>query len=262
MEANSNPSAEASSKSESTTTNQGTFTLFPKLPEELRLYIWNVVKEPRVVEVRFQLDGRKNKHKYFAEQPVLLHVCRESRIEALKRYENAFPSRWAMKRVRSNNPESNNVHFDFDIDILFIGCARGVKQIPIFLKHHKTNHLTRVQRVATPDSNHGDLAKMIAKFSGLRELMVTMNRKDAHHDSHMQCPWRGIGLHGVEEVKDIKDQSRYLPSQLTKARCDFSEFEQVGLFLYSVVVSFHDGPELRAWLPSSLFEQEFSTLIG
>ncbi|KAL2074752.1 hypothetical protein VTL71DRAFT_8531 [Oculimacula yallundae] len=63
------------------------FTLFPKLPIELRFKIWREAQpEPRVIDLIFPENklgvGFSN-----ATQPVLLSVCQESRSETLKIYK-------------------------------------------------------------------------------------------------------------------------------------------------------------------------------
>ena len=259
MEAN--PSAEASTKSGSATTNQGAFTIFPNLPVELQMHICNAAREPRIVEVRFYHDGRTNKHKYFAQQPVLLRVCQQSRNEASRHYREAFTNKWVLKMGVKAPVKVPIVYFDLDIDILFINFPRGKKQLfGCYLLRQKTTDLALVQRLAIPESNRIYLAEIMAKFSGLDELMVTMNRENVHHSSHTTCSWPGIGLHDVEEVKAICAKSRY-PFQLASARCEFSEFEQVGLFPSRCSVSFCIEPELGALLPSSLSGEELPILI-
>jgi hypothetical protein len=63
------------------------FELFPKLPLELRRKVWKMaLPGPRVIEVKFVVDGRKNNHRFCAKIPVLLHVSQESRTEAMREY--------------------------------------------------------------------------------------------------------------------------------------------------------------------------------
>jgi len=216
----------ADAPSDSATIDQGTFTLFPKLPVELRLHIWNVAREPRIVEVRFYHDRRKNKHKYITQQPVLLQVCQQSRKEALKWYQKVFRSRWALNRVGFDS-----VYFDFDLDILFINCPRKQEQLMTYLNRQKeTDGLTLVRRLAIPQSSCRYIAEIIAKFSKLDELMVTTNCWTVPHDSRTMCSWPGIGLHDVEEVEAMDAKRGHLAFSLAIARCIFSEVEQVRMF--------------------------------
>ena len=95
-----------------------TFTLFPKLPTELRHKI-----------IRYSLPGPRLVHLYFkkgdfsyengaispmiseVEFPVMLHVCRESRQETLKSYQLQF----------GLGPNPPTVYFNFAIDTLQFG---------------------------------------------------------------------------------------------------------------------------------------------
>ncbi len=113
------------------------FKYFPKLPAELRLKIWNLVPEPRIVEVRFRKDRRKNDHKFMAACPAILHVCQESRIEGLKRYQQAFNSKWALNRG----------YFDFEIDILYLSVHATFGQKKHFIDRISRRDRESVQRL-------------------------------------------------------------------------------------------------------------------
>jgi hypothetical protein len=71
-----------------------TFTLFLKLPTEIRLMIWQAaLPGPRIIEALYDFewadDGESCKNKLIRTNqppPPTLHICRESRKEALKRY--------------------------------------------------------------------------------------------------------------------------------------------------------------------------------
>ena len=73
------------------------FHLFPLLPSELRLKVWNIVlSKPRVVSINCKRELCENDRriaKAFPPQaapPAILHVCRESRFEGLSVYQQAF----------------------------------------------------------------------------------------------------------------------------------------------------------------------------
>ncbi|KAF9871664.1 hypothetical protein CkaCkLH20_10862 [Colletotrichum karsti] len=104
------------------------FHLFSKLPTELRLRIWNFnLPPPRIVPIRC---GAKSlsfaSHAQtpppstsgctsYVAIPVNLHVCHESRFEALKSYDLCF----GMTR----NP--GQIFFDRDHDVLYFGARDG-----------------------------------------------------------------------------------------------------------------------------------------
>ena len=80
-----------------------TFTLFPHLPAELRIQIWNMTASPRIVKIRIYLKDpnlrekiptdfyyrylRQNRNEYLASPPpapAILHTCREARVQGLR----------------------------------------------------------------------------------------------------------------------------------------------------------------------------------
>ena len=79
----------------------GEFTLFPQLPPEIRIRIWqHAVSVPRIVEVKFNKDWQ-----YKSRPPALLSSNRESRQECLKAYSVGG---------------SGGAWFRFDWDILYL----------------------------------------------------------------------------------------------------------------------------------------------
>lgn len=74
-----------------------TFHLFPLLPSELRIKVWNLaLSVPRVVTVSCEkeiLNRTRRFVKSFASKtavPALLHTCRESRLEGFLTYAPVF----------------------------------------------------------------------------------------------------------------------------------------------------------------------------
>lgn len=92
------------------TTAPRAFTLFPFLPTELRLAIWQASCHPRILEIHYC----PSQDRCFtpSKPPVILSVCRESRHEALSRiYAKAFGTR--------THP-SGSIYFAPELDILYI----------------------------------------------------------------------------------------------------------------------------------------------
>lgn len=85
------------------------FHLFNKLPAEIRLEIWKLnLPGPRVIELK---RVWKPTRILSTRDPIAnLAVCQESRYEALKVYELAFPTKKSPART----------YIDFSIDIVFI----------------------------------------------------------------------------------------------------------------------------------------------
>ena len=84
------------------------FDIFRKLPAEIRCMIWRFAMTPRTIELRYNYSLQKcwTLHKV----PTLLHVGREARYEALKRYSLAFGIKDAPAKT----------YFDFKRDTLFL----------------------------------------------------------------------------------------------------------------------------------------------
>ena len=101
------------------------FTLFPTLPFELRLRIWSFVAPgPRTVSIKYNArffrelgQGNPAAAGWRSPDPVpiILHICRESRAEALKLYRLAFGSYL----------RSGTIYFDFSKDTLRFGNNQG-----------------------------------------------------------------------------------------------------------------------------------------
>jgi hypothetical protein len=81
------------------------FPLFMKLPFELRSSIWHyALSIPRIHEITYDARGDSSSN---LPPPSLLHVCRESRAEALKMLQSGF-----------------GTYINFDLDILFPACKK------------------------------------------------------------------------------------------------------------------------------------------
>ena len=96
------------------TTESPYFLVFPELPSELRLKIWGyAISTPRTIEISCErgiLATRKRYAKAFhcaSPPPSVLHVCRESRFEALNVYQPLFTTK--------HSPKYIYVSFDMDI---------------------------------------------------------------------------------------------------------------------------------------------------
>jgi len=100
---------------------------FPKLPPELRVRIWSYnLPGPRIVSIRCGAPSpsqpscssqsrRSRGCTSPAPIPVNLHICHESRTEALKTYTLAF----GIAR------QPGQVYFDFERDVLYFGPRDG-----------------------------------------------------------------------------------------------------------------------------------------
>ncbi|KFY16392.1 hypothetical protein V492_01377 [Pseudogymnoascus sp. VKM F-4246] len=81
------------------------FHLFPRLPSELRLQIWNDAFPRRVVTVHYVHNESGSSLKYFCSPdplPAVFSACKESRSEALSVYTKAFSSGSAPRYIWVN----------------------------------------------------------------------------------------------------------------------------------------------------------------
>jgi hypothetical protein len=190
------------------------FELFPKLPPELRLKIWNLAPESRVIEVIFKQDHRKNNYKFLATTPAILHANHEARVEGLRRYKHVFKTKWAL----------NGVFFDFEIDVLYFSRSAGDSQKNLFLRKVKHAELVKVQNFAGASWDVSD----IALFPGLKELMFlcpkSFNRRPmlGAHDCGVA---RGdIGIHEIESLMaQYPDQQYSLSEALSHGKTFYAQ---------------------------------------
>ncbi|CAK7270046.1 hypothetical protein SEPCBS57363_003903 [Sporothrix epigloea] len=88
------------------------FRYFQDLPAELRIKIWRMSRQPRVVEVWYDADV--DCCQTTSRPPAILHVNREARAEAMHQgwYRRAF-------RTRSR-PRDHYIYFSSALDVLYL----------------------------------------------------------------------------------------------------------------------------------------------
>lgn len=88
------------------------FMYFQDLPAELRIKIWRISRQPRVVEVWYDADA--DCCQTTSRPPVILQVNREARAEAIHQgwYRRAF-------RTRSH-PRDHYIYFSSALDVLYL----------------------------------------------------------------------------------------------------------------------------------------------
>ena len=199
------PAVESSTAPEEKSELPTKFELFPKLPPELRLKIWKLVPEYRVVEVIFKQDHRKNNYKFLATIPAILHANHDARVEGLRRYKQVFKTKWAL----------NGVFFDFESDTLYLSRFAGDSQKNLFLRKVKRAELVQVQNLAAANC---DILN-VAFFSGLKKLTflvsARMNRRvtlEAHDCGALRGDAR---IHEIDHfMAQYPEQQHYLKEVL------------------------------------------------
>lgn len=84
------------------------FRFFSSLPAELRLEVWRLSCQPRVVEVRYA--AATDTYHSTAAPPAIVQVCQESRAEAARIYRRGFQTRG----------QEHYIHFCPYLDVLYI----------------------------------------------------------------------------------------------------------------------------------------------
>lgn len=94
------------------------FTLFPKLPIELRFVIWSmhIARNGRLVRPYWKCMG-KDTWKWTTQAPIpsILHICQESRSEGLKVYKLMSPA-----EIRGKRSFESTIYFNSLVDTLYL----------------------------------------------------------------------------------------------------------------------------------------------
>ena len=141
------------------------FTLFPKLPAELQLKVWNLItNQPRLIEMEnIKGGGRRTNSIQVTIQsrgpPTVLSVCHESRIESLKAYTKVSFNKY-------EKPEQNqSIYYNPEVDIVYFGTLGSIRTM-VYLFENRL----RIPRVAIlmnyksescDHSNHGVVSSLL-----------------------------------------------------------------------------------------------------
>lgn len=182
-----------------------TFTLFSDFPAELRLQVWQyAISFERVVEIQYM--NATIRHGASPRPPAILHVCRESRYEALKVYKLCFNTKKVPKSIYINPAH----------DILFFRVAEQNQTWQHILGPNSLwrRQLSDVRRIAfayigrfTGRSSFRFMKKTICSFPNLEELIILWAEDTSmrsyegrganiieggpgHTDSERQSSWR------------------------------------------------------------------------
>jgi hypothetical protein len=186
------------------------FTLFPKLPPELRTKIWDeVCLEPRIVgvEVKDYHDSKWVSDYAFLPRtsaPAVLHACTEARKHGLKYYTRVF--QYIGNRSLFPDIPNTFIYLNRDIDTLYILpsqaqvlCPNYFKTLKVSLFQHARayeKNAQLIQRLALPMGSGLDLfdcALGLQNFRGLMELVLVCNWENEQNvaqnlSSNNQCP--------------------------------------------------------------------------
>ncbi|KAH6720356.1 hypothetical protein BKA61DRAFT_708642 [Leptodontidium sp. MPI-SDFR-AT-0119] len=165
------------------------FTLFDKLPKELRYMIWNFTLLPRIVKILVSENCTTGFYSQAALPPVL-HVNQESMKEALKSYSACFGSFLQPKRIL----------FNYKIDVFYIDIALEEDSLHRLFGVLKETELVSLKYIAIDDAyledaiiDHGPstagLRKALKAMKGLREMIVVREIEfDTRLWNHSRAP--------------------------------------------------------------------------
>jgi hypothetical protein len=164
------------------------FTMFPKLAPELRIEIWKLaLPEPRTIAIdtnHYQFTITESE-----KSPILLHVNKEARSVALRRYQPSF-----------STVDGSPRYFDFTKDTLQLrsiyvesvtlprlSLGEELSKVQIFKYHGKNIFLDYSQR---------SLYNKLKPFKSLKNLIVhhtpyfTMSVSNGHRND--EAWWKGV----------------------------------------------------------------------
>jgi hypothetical protein len=180
-----------------------TFHPFPKLPIELRLRIWNLTMEPRVIRAKWDndFDDKDCKQIYvLAAGPVprALLASKESRDEAKRRYclvksRLPFHSRYSC--------EENSIWINLDIDTIYFVNFPATKSFLSWMRrvsnkrtggaHKSIKHiaihagvLDRLKRLPNLPDKTGFIYQLVAEHPSLTDIAIMLDNSKFEDDPH------------------------------------------------------------------------------
>lgn len=151
------------------------FTLFSKLPTELRHMIWRLSLQPRTIEIEERYDEKA--YCCSSKLPSALSACRDSRAAVIDLYPYCFSS-------RSKSPA---IRFNFSLDTLFLaglfdGTALHLLDILTDKELFNIRHVAVDEICGWDDQDANaqpifwsNLEKSINAFTGLKDLRVVLD---------------------------------------------------------------------------------------
>lgn len=172
---------------------------FATFPPEIRAQVWQYAASfERIVEIQYISRSEGIRHSASPHTAAILHVCSESRYEALKVYKLCFGTKKIPKSMYIN-PTS---------DILFFRVAEQSETWRFILGPNKLwrEQLKNVRRIAFMCTGSGRvrfMKKTICSFPNLEEL-IFLWAEDAH-----TRPLEGRGVSYIERVPVHEERKRY-----------------------------------------------------
>ncbi|KAI0847876.1 hypothetical protein F5Y00DRAFT_106511 [Daldinia vernicosa] len=186
------------------------FHFFPQLPTELRLMIWEYNLLPRCIEIKatqlvkpqLKLSKQECHYTYVCRVPANLHVCRESRQEALKQYSLRFGIGGLV------DPISDVLYFG---PSMVLGCPKD--WFSIFMSQLHPEDMARIRHIAISNSMlTWHFSYYAPSFQlALQELFYIINLHLVNleqltivcHGIHYDHVYAGCRLYGSTHIKVV-----------------------------------------------------------
>ena len=212
-----------------------TFARFGELPSELRLKIWKLVCfQPRNVDIftdnlgtiRVRDDVHFDTYKFyshFCSHPAVLHVCQESREEALKHYKLEFGTSHHFSIINVSTPPRIYVNFACDRLCLLKPDCFGSDLEDRFERFVQIcrQHGARSLAVNVAQDQHWPFVDVATSWDALEELVLfgSAQNFEFFHNT-------GVSIDFVEPDRTrVQNRDEYLEEaavrQLEIARRDF-----------------------------------------
>jgi len=211
--------------------SDATFTLFPKLPVELRRIIWrHSLPGTRVVAVFCDAYDQAPSFRSTTPVPTILHVSSEARMVALRYYELRFA-------VSTTPALPARTYFDSEIDSLYLGVGNfhpsGNDAIASFIRLLQPRDLNSIKNLimdATietiyPDEEYNQPGLMSLGLKNIESITIVGKTKKSEKDMVLQKSESQIGeFQAWKFNKDGKPSPWFLPKEATPREGDISAF--------------------------------------
>jgi 2EXR family len=143
-----------------------TFTLFPRLPQELRLKIWQSTIEPRILPIKW---SQQLSQCVTQDNPAILRLTHESREEGLKTYRPSFGT------ASNSQPV---IYANFTLDTVSFEWETAYGQLSHFTRGYLKTALKQVKSLTIHKDDfeyqlEEPWVSLLSEFSELEILLVT-----------------------------------------------------------------------------------------
>jgi hypothetical protein len=143
-----------------------TFTSFPRLPQELRLKIWQSTIEPRIVRIHW---SRQLSQCSTQNNPIILQVSHESSEEGLKTYRPSFATTSTSRPVVYVNFTLDSVSFEWETAYGLLGnFTHGELKVALKAVNSLTIHKDDLEHQLEEP-----WISLLSEFSELKALLVS-----------------------------------------------------------------------------------------